>query len=220
MRRIVSAVFVSLDGVMQAPGGPNEDPTGGFPFGGWVAPYSDDTWGESIGALFAQPFDLLLGRNTYDIFAAYWPYNLDNPIGEVFERVAKYVVTSSREPLSWANSHAINDGVDGVERLKSTAGPDLIIQGSSALYPGLLERGLIDQFLIMTFPVVLGKGKRLFAPGVNSGALRLVEYKASPTGVVIATYEPAGAVPTGTFEVKPPSDAELARREKMRVQDA
>jgi dihydrofolate reductase len=220
MRRIVSAVFVSLDGVMQAPGGPEEDPTGGFEYGGWVAPHWDDVPGESIDAVFTEPFDLLLGRKTYEIFAAHWPSNREEPIGEAFEQAAKYVVTSSREPLAWANSHAINDGIDGVERLKATKGPDLVIQGSSALYLGLLERGLIDRLTIMTFPVVLGKGKRLFAQGVAPGALKLVDSKVSGTGVVVATYEPAGAVQTGTFETKPPSEAELARREKMRAEGA
>ena len=201
---------------MQAPGGPEEEPTGGFEFGGWAYPFWDDAPGESIGALFAEPFDLLLGRNTYDIFSVYWPYNRDNPIGEAFESATKYVVTSSTEPLDWANSVAINEGIDGVERLKAGDGPDLIIQGSSKLYPGLMERGLIDRLTIMTFPVVLGKGKRLFVEGIASGALRLVDSKISGTGVVIATYEPAGEVQVGSFATKPPSEAELARREKMK----
>jgi dihydrofolate reductase len=216
MRRILAGAFVSLDGVMQAPGGPEEDPTGGFELGGWTAPYADEVTGESVGALFAQPFDLLLGRKTYEIFAAHWPYYDDNPIGQAFNQVAKYVVTSSAEPLGWANSHAIKDGIEGVDRLKAGDGPDLLIQGSSALYPGLLERGLIDRLQIMTFPVVLGKGKRLFAEGTAPGALRLVDSKVSGTGVVIATYEPAGAVRTGSFAVKPPSEAEFARRDKMK----
>jgi dihydrofolate reductase len=216
MRRILAAAFVSLDGVMQAPGGPEEEPTGGFDLGGWAYPYWDELAGESIGELFARPFDLLLGRNTYEIFAVYWPYNRDNPIGEAFERAGKYVVTSSTGPLDWANSHAINDGIGGVERLKATDGPDLIIQGSSKLYPDLLERGLIDRMQIMTFPVVLGKGKRLFADGMASGALRLFDSKVSAKGVVFATYEPAGAVEVGSFATKPPSEAELARRERMR----
>jgi len=219
MRRIVSAVFVSLDGVMQAPGGPDEDPTGGFEHGGWVAPYWDDVPGETIDAVFAKPFDLLLGRKTYEIFAAYWPYNRGEAIGEAFEQAVKHVVTSSTEPLSWANSHAINDGIDGVARLKASEGPDLVIQGSSALYPDLMERGLIDRLTIMTFPLVLGKGKRLFAPGIASGALKLVDSTVSSTGVVVSTYEPAGRVQTGTFEAKPPSEAELARRERWRSAD-
>jgi dihydrofolate reductase len=213
MRRIVSAAFLSLDGVMQAPGGPAEDPTGGFQFGGWVEPYWDEVTGEHIGSLFSEPFDLLLGRRTYEIFAAYWPYMNHNPIGEAFNRVAKYVVTSSSEPLSWGNSHAIHDGIAGVARLKEGDGPDLLIQGSGALYPGLLQRNLIDRLTVLTFPVVLGRGKRLFGEGTPSHGLKLVDSKVSPSGVVIASYEPAGPVRTGTFETQEPSEAELARRE-------
>jgi len=215
MREIIAGAFVSLDGVMQAPGGPDEDPTGGFEYGGWTAPYWDEATGASMEALFEAPFDLLLGRKTYEIFAAHWPYQVDDPIGESFTRVAKYVVTSSTEPLAWANSHAINDGIEGVARLKQSEGPNLLIQGSSALYPALLERRLIDRFLLLTFPVVLGKGKRLFAPGVSAGALRLVDSRVSTTGVVIASYEPAGEVQAGSFAMAEPSEAELARREKM-----
>jgi len=207
---------VSLDGVMQAPGGPEEDPTGGFAHGGWVAPYWDETAGGSMAPLFAEPFDLLLGRRTYEIFAAYWPYNDDHPIGRAFNEAAKYVVTSSTEPLSWSNSHAINDGADGVARLKESVGPNLVIQGSSGLYPDLLARGLIDRLSLLTFPVLLGKGKRLFGQNGPSGALKLVESQVSTTGVIIARYEPAGAVRTGTFETREPSEAELARRAKMR----
>ena len=207
---------MSLDGVMQAPGGPEEDPTGGFAHGGWVAPYWDETAGGSMAPLFAEPFDLLLGRRTYEIFAAYWPYNDDHPIGRAFNEAAKYVVTSSTEPLSWSNSHAINDGADGVARLKESVGPNLVIQGSSGLYPDLLARGLIDRLSLLTFPVLLGKGKRLFEQGGPSGALKLVESQVSTTGVIIARYEPAGPVRTGTFETKEPSEAELARRAKMR----
>lgn len=215
MRRIVSGVFVSLDGVMQAPGGPEEDPTGGFEHGGWTAPYWDEIGGESVGALFAKPFDLLLGRKTYEIFAAHWPHYQDEPIGEAFNRVAKYVVTTSTQPLDWANSHAVDD-IAAIEGLKAGDGPDLLIQGSSTLYPVLLERGLIDRMTILTFPVVLGKGKRLFADGIASGAMTLIETKVSSTGVLIATYEPSGPVRHGSFASKPPSEAELARREKMK----
>ena len=199
MRSIRAGAFVSLDGVMQAPGGPEEDPTGGFAYGGWVWPHWDETSGSSMTPLFEEPFDLLLGRRTYEIFAAYWPHNDDNPIGLAFNRAAKYVVTSSTEPLSWANSHAIKDGAAGVARLKQGDGPDLVIQGSSKLYPDLIARGLLDRLTLVTFPVLLGKGKRLFAPDGPSGALRLVDSKVSSTGVVIGTYEPAGELVTGTF---------------------
>jgi dihydrofolate reductase len=216
MRKILAGAFLSLDGVMQAPGAPEEDRSGGFDLGGWTFPYWDEMMAQSMTPLFAAPFDLLLGRKTYEIFAAYWPYMNDNPIGEAFNRAAKYVVTSSTEPLSWANSHAINDGVEGVARLKASDGPDLVIQGSSKLYPDLMARGLIDRFFLKTFPVVLGKGKRLFGEGGPSGALKLVDSKVSTTGVIIATYEPAGHVPTGSFATTEPSQAELARREKVK----
>lgn len=218
MRKIIAGVFVSLDGVMQAPGGPEEDTTGGFTLGGWTAPYSDEASGESMAPLFAEPFDLLLGRTTYEIFSAYWPYMTEDPIGQSFNRAAKYVVTSSTEPLSWANSHAINDGIDGVARLKESSGPDLVVWGSSKLHPGLRERGLLDRLYLMTYPVVLGKGKRLFDEGAPSGAMKLIDSQISTTGVMIASYEPAGPVQTGTFETQPPSEAELARREKMKAE--
>ncbi|HEX8257094.1 MAG TPA: dihydrofolate reductase family protein [Allosphingosinicella sp.] len=215
MRDIIGAAFVSLDGVMQAPGGPEEDPTGGFELGGWSAPLSDDTIGESMAPLFAEPFDLLLGRNTYDIFAAHWPYR-DDPIGTVFNRAAKHVVTSSAEPLAWSNSHAVSDGIDGVARLKEQDGPELRIWGSSKLYAGLLGRGLVDRLFLMTYPVILGKGKRLFADGLPPQALKLVESKVSSTGVIIASYERDGPVQVGSFVPDEPSEAELARREKMK----
>lgn len=216
MRRIIGGVFVSLDGVMQGPGGPEEDRSGAFDLGGWTAPYSDEVGNESMAPLFAEPYDLLLGATTYEIFSAYWPYMTGDPIGQAFNRAAKYVVTSSTEPLSWANSHALNDGIDGVARVKESDGPNLVIWGSGKLYPDLLERGLLDRLYLMTYPVLLGKGKRLFERGVPPGALKLIDSQVSTTGVVIASYEPAGPVQTGTFESQPPSDAELARRAKMR----
>jgi dihydrofolate reductase len=215
MRRIIGAAFVSLDGVMQAPGGPDEDPTGGFEHCGWTAPHWDEALEESMAPLFTEPYDLLLGRKTYEIFAAHWPYQKDDPIGEAFNRTAKYVVTASTEPLSWTNSHAIG-GIDGLAELRQTEGPALHIWGSSTLYPGLLGRGLIDRLVVMTFPVVLGKGKRLFGEGVPSGAFKLVESRVSATGVLVGGYEPAGPVPTGTFVTGEPSRAELDRREKWR----
>jgi dihydrofolate reductase len=218
VRRITGACFVSLDGVMQGPGGPEEDRRGGFELGGWTAPYWDETAGKSTEPLYSEPFDLLLGRRTYEIFAAYWPYMTDDPIGTAFNRAAKYVVTSSKEPLTWANSHAINEGIDGVVRLKHGDGPDLLIHGSGGLYPDLLARGLVDRLFLMTFPVILGRGKRLFQEGGPSGALKLVDSKVSTTGVVIASYEPAGLVRTGSFATKEPSEAELARREKMKIE--
>ena len=215
MRKLTGAVFVSLDGVMQAPGGPEEDPTGGFRLGGWVQPL----WDEDMGPfedLIMGDYDLLLGKRTYDIFAGYWPHNQDNPIGEKFQRIDKYVLTHSDAPLEWENSHKLSgDTADAVAELKRSEGRDLLIQGSSMLYPPLLSARLIDRLVLITFPVVLGRGKRIFDGSEDPGALKLVEHFVSGTGVVLTAYEPAGEVKTGSFETKPPSAEELERREKM-----
>ncbi len=217
MRKLTGAVFVSLDGVMQAPGGPEEDPTGGFRFGGWVAPY----WAEDMGPfekLIMGEYDLLLGKRTYDIFAAYWPYNQEDPIGEKFQRIEKHVLTHADEPLDWENSHKLSgDPASAVTELKRTEGRDLLIQGSSTLYPPLLSARLIDRLTLITFPIVLGHGKRIFDGSEKPGALKLVEHFVSSTGVVVTSYEPSGDVQTGSFETKEPSQAELERREAMQA---
>jgi dihydrofolate reductase len=218
MRKLTGAVFLSLDGVMQAPGGPEEDPTSDFRFGGWVQPY----WSERMGPfedVIMGDYDLLLGKRTYDIFSAYWPYNQDNPIGEKFQRINKYVLTHSDEPLEWENSHRLGSEAD-VGELKKSEGRDLLIQGSSTLYVPLLAAGLIDRLVLMTFPVLLGEGKRIFDGTEKPGALKLVDHFVSDKGVVIASYEPAGPVETGSFETKPPSAAELERREKWAKEEA
>jgi dihydrofolate reductase len=215
MRKLTGAVFVSLDGVMQAPGGPEEDLTSDFRFGGWTAPF----WAEDMGPfekLIDSEYDLLLGKRTYDIFSAYWPYNQDIPVGARFQRINKYVLTHSDEALSWENSHRISgDTADAVADLKKSEGRDLLIQGSSTLYVPLINAGLIDRLVLMTFPVLLGKGKRIFDGSEKPGALKLADSFVSPTGVVTTIYEPAGEVRTGSFETKPPSEAEVERREKM-----
>ena len=219
MRKLTGAVFVSIDGVMQAPGGPEEDPSGGFRFGGWVQPFWDPDMGP-FEKLIMSDYDLLLGKRTYDIFSAYWPYNQDDPIGAKFQRINKYVVTHSNDPLTWDNSEKLSGNLgDAVADLKKSDGRDLLIQGSSTLYAPLLAAGLIDKLVLITFPVVLGQGKRIFDGSQQPGALKLVESFVSPKGVVIATYEPDGDVPTGSFETKPPSEAELERREKMEAGD-
>jgi dihydrofolate reductase len=219
MRRLTGAVFQSLDGVMQAPGGPEEDPTSDFRLGGWVQPL----WGADMGPfedLIAGEYDLLLGKRTYDIFSAYWPHNQDNPIGEKFQHINKYVLTNSDEPLEWENSQKLSgDTAEAVAELKNSQGRDLLIQGSSTLYPPLLSARLIDRLVLMTFPVLLGHGKRIFDGSEKPGALKLVDQFVSNTGVVLAAYQPAGEVKTGTFASKEPSDAELERREKMEAGD-
>jgi dihydrofolate reductase len=215
MRKIIGGVFQSLDGVMQAPGGPPEDPTGGFELGGWTATFWDEKMGAAMGGIFSDPCDLLLGRKTYEIFAAHWPYvPPEDPIGQAFGKAAKYVLTHESGALEWQNSYRL-DGIDAVKKVKASDGPDLLIQGSSTLYPQLLAERLIDRLFVMTFPVLLGKGKRLFGQGTPAGGLKLVSSDVSTTGVVIATYEPAGKVPIGTFELPNPSAAELKRRKRM-----
>jgi dihydrofolate reductase len=214
-RKIVGAAFVSLDGVMQAPGGPPEDPSGGFEFGGWLPPVGDEGVFEQVGKLFDQPFDLLLGRRTYDIFSGYWPFQSpEDPIAAAFAECGKYVLTHSGEPLEWQGSHRVAD-MAALAEVKAQDGRDLVIQGSSTIYPQLLAHGLLDRLTLLIFPLVLGSGKRLFGDGTPPGTLRLVEHKLTPRGTMIATYEPAGPVRTGTFMDDNPSEQELARRAKI-----
>lgn len=216
MRKLTGAVFQSLDGVMQSPGGPDEDPTGDFRFGGWVFHFWDDSLENAFSKVISADYDLLLGRRTYDIFAAYWPYNLDNPIGEKFQRIDKYVLTHSQEPLCWDNSHRLSGSTpEVVSELKRTEGRDLLIQGSSTLYEPLLAAGLIDNLIIMTFPLILGSGKKIFKGNQSPGRLRLIESHVSNHGVAYFSYEPAGEVPTGSFATKDPSSEELQRRASL-----
>jgi len=218
MRKLTGGVFLSLDGVMQAPGGPTEDPTGGFDEGGWVFKLWDEGIEPALGTLFGGTYDLLLGRRTYDIFAAYWPYaEGDNAaMGHAFDKAAKYVLTRGDQPLEWQNSHRLA-GIDEVAKLKSTDGPDLVIQGSSTIYPALLAAGLIDKLILMTFPVTLGAGKRLFGKGTPVGLLEMTDHSVTPKGTVIATYRPGGALPPYPAEAPIPitSERELERRRKM-----
>ena len=213
-RKLTAAAFQSLDGVIQGIGAPDEDRSGGFTLGGWNVPLTDDSAGPWMNKLYNEPeYDLLLAKRTYDIFSAVWPYQLEDPIGAKFQRINKYVLTHSAEPLTWVNSHKLSgDTTDVVRKLKNTDGRDLLLQGSSTLYLPLLAAGLIDRLVLMTFPVVLGKGKRIFEASATPGAFKLVEHFVSDKGVVFATYEPDGQVKTGTFETKPPSEAELKRR--------
>jgi dihydrofolate reductase len=167
--------------------------------------------------VFDEPdYDLLLGKRTYDIFAAHWPYNQDDPIGAKFQRINKYVMTHEAAPLAWENSHRLSgDTATAVAELKGSEGRDLLIQGSSTLYPPLLTAGLVDRLTVMTFPVLLGRGKRIMDGSQMPDALRLIEHHVSGRGVLFATYEPAGEVPVGSFATKEPSPEELARRERI-----
>lgn len=216
MRRITAATFVSLDGVMQAPGGPEEDPVDGFTLGGWTFNYWDDLMGGAMAETFGKPFALLLGRKTYDIFAAHWPYQ-DDPVGEAFNAATKYVATHRPESLTWQNTRSLGpDIVATLGKLKQEGGPDLLVQGSSNLIQTLLANDLIDEIRLLIFPLVLGKGKRLFGDGAMPAAFRLAGSQASTTGVIMATYERAGEIRVGSFARENPSEAEIERRKNWK----
>jgi dihydrofolate reductase len=218
MRKIHAAAFISLDGVIQGPGGPGEDITGGFAEGGWVFKLFDEEVSTEVGRLFDRDYDLLLGRRTYDIFAAYWPYVAEDPAGirAAFTKSNKFVLSRGQPQLDWANSHQLA-GIDDVAALKQTDGPDLVIQGSSTLYPPLLAAGLIDRLTLMIFPAVLGTGKRLFGEGTAPALLELVEQRASPKGTMIATYHQRGSLPPMPDYAPTPSTSarEAARQAAM-----
>jgi dihydrofolate reductase len=196
MRKIIAITQVTLDGVMQAPGGPEEDPSNGFTHGGWAMPFVDDAAGQVIGETIAGEFDMLLGRRTYDIFAGYWPNQGDHPIAKAFNKATKYVVTRSLDHLDWKTSVRIGgDVVDELRRLKASAGPALHVWGSSKLLQTLIAADLVDEHRLWVFPVVLGKGKRLFENGVPPRGLSLVATRSTARGVLLNTYRPAGPLP-------------------------
>jgi len=199
MRKIIVITQVTLDGVMQSPSGLEEDPKNGFTHGGWAVPFLDDTLFQALGETIAGEFDMLLGRRTYEIFAAYWPNQGDNPIAKAFNKATKYVVTRSLDQLDWETSQRIGgDVVDEVHRLKASDGPALHFWGSSELLQTLIAAELVDEYRMWVFPVVLGKGKRLFKNGVPPSSLALVETRSTPKGVLINTYRSAGPVKTGS----------------------
>jgi dihydrofolate reductase len=219
MRKVITGAFVSLDGVMQAPGGPNEDPTGGFKFGGWVVPYMDEVFGAEIHDLFSDDPDLLLGRKTYEIFAAHWPYaegGQDDAIAVLFNKITKYVATRRGEvDAGWHKTVVLRDAAADVAKLKQQDGPTLVTQGSADLIQTLLAHDLIDEIRTYTFPIVLGTGKKLFETGAKPGAFKLSHSTATPMGVTIARYERAGALKTGDYAMDQPSPAEQARQKRM-----
>ena len=195
MRKIIAITQVTLDGIMQAPGGPEEDPSGGFTQGGWAMPFFDEALDDALSEIMSAEFDLLLGRRTYEIFAAYWPYAGDNPIAKAFNTAKKFVVTRSLDRFDWVNSQPIGgDAMDKIRRLKASDGPELHIWGSSELLQTLIAAELVDEFRVLVFPLVLGKGKRLFANGVPPRGLTLVKSRSTPKGVLFNTYRPAGPV--------------------------
>jgi dihydrofolate reductase len=213
MRILAVNTFVSLDGVMQAPGGPDEDPSSGFTLGGWGVTYIDD---EMMGQVAeADPYELLLGRGTYEIFAAHWPYD-EGPIADRLNSTRKHVASTTLERVEWNNSTLISgDVAEYVAELKDQDGPEIQVHGSPGLIQTLLEHDLIDEFRVWIFPLVLGTGKRFFGDGTIPAALKLVDSKVSKTGVTINTYQRAGDVDTGSFEFEEPTEAELARRQRL-----
>jgi len=215
MRKLIATTMASLDGVMQAPGGPGEDPSGGFALGGWSFSY----WAEvsSMNGLDGKDRELVLGRKTYEIFEAYWPYQaVDNPIAQTLNAARKHVASRTLKTLQWNRSTLLRgDVVAAVTGLKAEAGLDLQLIGSGHLIQTLQAASLIDEYNVWTFPVVLGRGKRLFEAAAKPGALRLVATRASSTGVVMSTYVPAGDIPAGSFVQSDPSEKEVQRRAKL-----
>ena len=200
MRKLIVSTFLTLDGVMQAPGGPGEDDSGGFAHGGWSVNYWDEQMGQVMGEAMSRPFALVLGRKTYDIFAAHWPRATDDPAAKPLNDATKYVASRSRPTLEWSNSVLIEgDVAEGIAAVKNEDGPELQVHGSGDLIQTLLRHGLVDEYRLWVFPLVIGSGKRLFAEGTIPSGLKLVGSKVSTTGVVIGTYEPAGEIVTGSF---------------------
>ncbi len=197
MRKVTVLSFVTMDGVIQAPGGPEEDVTGGFKYGGWTAPYFDEFMNKIMAEQMGRPFDLLLGRKTYDIFAS-WPYHQEEDMG--FNQATKYVASKHPLQLTWERSVQLHDDVvKAITDLKAQKGPELQVHGSSDLIQTLLKHNLIDELWLKIFPLTLGPGKRLFAEGTVPAAFRLIDSKVSPKGVIVASYQRAGEVETGSF---------------------
>jgi dihydrofolate reductase len=200
MRKLIVQTFLTLDGVMQAPGGPGEDDDGGFAYGGWSVNYWDEQMGQVMDEATSRPFAMVLGRRTYDIMAAYWPTAPEEEGGKVFNEATKYVVSRGQPKLPWSNSVLVSgDTADGIAALKREDGPELQVHGSANLIQTLLRNNLVDQYRLWIFPVVVGPGKRLFAEGTHPSGLKLVDSKISSTGVVMGTYEPTGEIATGSF---------------------
>jgi len=230
MRKLVVNAFVTLDGVMQAPGGPKEDPTGGFEHGGWSVNYWDDVMNEKMSGTMDSPFELLLGRRTYEIFAAHWPHvgekeregrggtasEIEDPAGAALNEARKYVASRTLDEVAWNNSTLLEgDVAERVAELKSEDGPDIQVHGSSELIQTLLEHDLIDVFRVWIFPLVVGRGKRLFGEGTTPAGLSLVDTTVSGSGVIVATYERAGAIEPGSFAFEEPTAEEVERRRSL-----
>jgi dihydrofolate reductase len=216
MRKIIVVSFITMDGVLQAPGGPDEDPTNGFKWGGWSANFEDEITGKAIEKIFSKPFDLLLGRRTYEIFSAYWPYKQDE-IGNLFNKIKKYVVGTTPVDLSWKGSIQISKNVvNELKKLKEQDGGDLVVHGSSRLMQTLLANHLVDELHTWIYPITLGKGKKLFEEGTQVHEWKLTSSEVSAKGVIIANYVPGGDLKPGSMigADEKPSDAEMARRKR------
>jgi len=219
MRKLIVLSFITLDGVMQAPGGPEEDPTGGFKYGGWVAGYFDDFLGNVMVKQMSKPFDLLLGRRTYEMFAAHWPYvkTHEDTIAAGINNAKKYVASKTLKMLDWSNSELLKgDVAKEVKKLKDQDGPEIQVHGSGNLIQTLLEHDLVDELWLKIFPITLGTGKRLFAEGTIPVGFKLLESEISPNGVIVASYMRAGEIRTASFALEPPTEAELARRKRLK----
>jgi dihydrofolate reductase len=200
MRKIIVLTFLSLDGVMQGPGGPTEDTSGDFTLGGWTVPYFDEFLGNVMGGQMTEPFDLLLGRKTFEIFASYWPQHADNDTGASFDRATKYVASNTLKGHDWQTTVVLSgDGAQQIRKLTEGDGPELQVYGSANLIQMLMQHDLVDEFWLRIFPVTLAAGKRLFAEGTTPAAYTLVDSKTSPSGVIFATPKRAGEVKTGSF---------------------
>jgi dihydrofolate reductase len=212
MSKLTVSTFLTVDGVMQAPGGPEEDPSGGFKHGGWSVGYWDGPMGDAMGEFMGHPFQLLLGRKTYEIFAAHWPHSTE-PGADVLNAARKHVASRTLQTVGWNNSTLIKDDVAKyVADLKGSSDLEIQVHGSGNLIQTLLRNDLVDEMHLWTFPVVLGSGKRLFADGAIPAGLKAIDVKTSSTGVVMATYERAGAIKYGSFALPEPSEEELERR--------
>ncbi|HEV8575256.1 MAG TPA: dihydrofolate reductase family protein [Dehalococcoidia bacterium] len=216
MRKLAVSTFLTLDGVMQAPGGPEEDPSGGFTHGGWSVNHWDERMGTIMDELMGKPHELLLGRKTYEIFAAHWPKVTDDPAADSLNSAKKYVASRTLDTVEWNNSTLLKgDASEEVRRIKGESGPEIQVHGSWDLIQTLNKQGLVDEYRLWIFPVLLGSGKRLFADGTIPAGLKLIDSKSSSTGVVIATYERAGDIKYGSFALEEPTEPKVERRREI-----
>jgi len=221
MRKVIVFTFVTMDGVLQAPGGPHEDQSNNFKWGGWTFPYWDDSMNKVMEQATSQPYDLLLGRRTYEIFAAYWPYQKDDPMAEKFNRIQKYVVSSQHRELPWENSVLLTgDVIAELKKLREQNGADLLIHGSGKLIQTLLQNSLVDELHTWIFPITIGTGKKLFAEGTQPGQWKQLNVQISTTGVIMASYVPDGDIKLGSFATEDASDLEMERRKKLAEEES